>query len=100
LAKTLQKRGTLNAQVDLLSTLSLEPGAKDHRDQLGYRQAVTDLILSGSPVIVVDGPDWDQFAVEQQPAPVVAPQGSTTFIIRFRPGSLGPKTAWIAIVNK
>jgi len=58
-----------------------------------------DLILSGSPIIVITGPNADQFSVQQQPASPVSPSGSTSFIIRFQPTSMGNKTAAIAISN-
>jgi hypothetical protein len=58
-----------------------------------------DLILSGSPIIVITGPNADEFSVQQQPASPVSPSGSTSFIIRFQPTSMGNKTASIAISN-
>lgn len=58
-----------------------------------------DLILSGSPIIVITGPNADQFSVQQQPYSLVSPSGSTSFIIRFQPTSMGNKTAAIAISN-
>lgn len=58
-----------------------------------------DLILSGSPIIVITGPNADQFSVQQQPVSPVSPSGSTSFIIRFQPTSMGNKTAAIAISN-
>ena len=58
-----------------------------------------DLILNGSPIIVITGPNSDQFSVQQQPSSPVAPSGTTSFIIRFQPTSIGDKTASVAISN-
>ena len=58
-----------------------------------------DLALGGSPVITISGADADQFSVEQQPASPITQGNSTTFIIRFSPGSEGLKTASISIAN-
>jgi RHS repeat-associated protein len=57
-----------------------------------------DLVLYGSPIVVVTGPDSDQFSVEQQPVSPVVPGGTRSFVIRFSP-SEGLKTAAISIVN-
>ena len=58
-----------------------------------------NLILSGSPVIIIAGPNADQFSVQQQPGSPVSPSGTTTFIIRFQPTFPGIKTAAISIAN-
>ncbi|RFT15310.1 MAG: YD repeat protein [Candidatus Saccharicenans subterraneus] len=57
------------------------------------------LNLYGSPIVVISGPDSNQFAVIQQPASSLAPGGSTNFIIRFSPSSAGIKTAVISLVD-
>jgi hypothetical protein len=58
-----------------------------------------DLVLGGSPIVVVTGPDSDQFEVISQPVTPVAPGGTRSFVIRFSPTSVGLKTAAISIVN-
>lgn len=58
-----------------------------------------DLVLNGSPIIVIMGTNADQFNVQQQPTSPVSPGGSAPFIIRFQPTSSGDKTASIAIAN-
>jgi len=58
-----------------------------------------DLVLSGSPIIVITGQNADQFSVQLQPTSPVSPSGSTSFTIRFQPTSMGNKTASIAISN-
>ncbi len=59
-----------------------------------------DLILSGSPVIVITGTDADQFSVQaSQPTSPVTGGSSTTFTVRFSPTSTGAKTAAIAIAS-
>jgi len=58
-----------------------------------------ELVLGGIPIIVISGPDSDQFSVEQQPVSPVQPAGTTTFNVRFSPMSEGLKMATISIVN-
>ncbi len=58
-----------------------------------------NLVLNGTPIIVISGANADQFSVQQQPTSPVLPAGSTSFVIRFQPTSAGNKTAAIAIVN-
>ncbi|MGC8893196.1 MAG: choice-of-anchor D domain-containing protein, partial [Candidatus Saccharicenans sp.] len=57
------------------------------------------LNLSGSPIIVINGPDANQFSVIQQPTASLAPGATTSFIIRFSPCSSGTKSAVISIAN-
>ncbi len=53
-----------------------------------------NLSLTGTPKVAVDGADAAMFSVTEQPAsPVVGPNGSTTFTVRFAPTSGGAKTA-------
>ena len=50
--------------------------------------------------VVLSGADADQFEITVQPASTtVAPWASTTFSVRFRPASLGTKTATLSIAN-
>ncbi|MCX6928963.1 MAG: choice-of-anchor D domain-containing protein, partial [Verrucomicrobia bacterium] len=50
--------------------------------------------------ITIDGTDAGQFSVTALPtAPVSGPSGSTTFTVRFTPGTLGAKTAALHIAN-
>ena len=65
-----------------------------------------DLLLYGDPIVVITGPDADQFEVITQPknlnepSPVpVAPGQSRSFVIRYSANSEGLKTAVISIVN-
>jgi len=58
-----------------------------------------DLVLAGTPVIVITGADLGQFSVQQQPSSPIVPNGGTTFILRFAPTSTGTKTASIQITN-
>ncbi len=58
-----------------------------------------NLILIGSPIIAITGPDAGQFSIEQQPTSPIPAGNSTTFIIRFSPTSINGKTASISIVN-
>jgi len=59
----------------------------------------TDLTLSGTPKVVVSGPDETMFTVTVQPISPVVMNGSTTFTVRFTPTSIGAKTAVISIIN-
>ncbi|MFW5835610.1 MAG: choice-of-anchor D domain-containing protein, partial [bacterium] len=58
-----------------------------------------DLIFSETPVITIEGSDSDQFTVQQQPTSPVSVSGTTSFVIRFSPGSEGDKTATVSIQN-
>ncbi|HEY3383078.1 MAG TPA: carboxypeptidase regulatory-like domain-containing protein [Vicinamibacterales bacterium] len=59
---------------------------------------VGGLILTGLPLSTT-GANADQFAVVAQPVSPVAEAGTTTFTVRFRPTSVGAKSAQIAIAN-
>jgi hypothetical protein len=59
----------------------------------------TNLILGGKPIITITGANADQFSVQQQPVSPVLADGNTAFIVRFKPTSLGSKTAAISIAN-
>ncbi len=59
-----------------------------------------DLVLSGSPKVVVNGTHAAMFTVTAQPtSPVTGPSGSATFTVRFAPTSSGLKSAALAIPN-
>jgi YD repeat-containing protein len=47
--------------------------------------------------VQISGQHANQFQVLQQPASSVAPQDSTTFIIRFQPSNQNPKEAWLEL---
>ncbi|MEQ1862848.1 MAG: peptidylprolyl isomerase [Chthoniobacteraceae bacterium] len=57
------------------------------------------LTLSGSPRVVLDGPDAGQFSVSAGPGSPLAGGSSTAFSIRFTPTSGGAKTAALHIAN-
>ena len=58
-----------------------------------------DLVLDGTPKVTLSGAGADQFSVTQQPDSPVVPSGSTTFIVRFAPTSVGTKSALLGIAN-
>jgi hypothetical protein len=59
-----------------------------------------DLILSGTPKVVLSGTDAGMFAIITQPdSPVGGPSGSTSFTVQFAPTSAGAKTATLSISN-
>jgi hypothetical protein len=58
-----------------------------------------DLILSGSPMVGIDGVDAAMFSIGTQPSSPVAASQSTIFTIIFSPSSVGPKAAVVHIPN-
>lgn len=59
----------------------------------------TALSLSGSPRVVVSGPEAALFTVTAQPAASIAAGGSSNFTVRFSPTSDGLKSAILTIAN-
>ncbi|WP_300672249.1 choice-of-anchor D domain-containing protein [Desulfoluna sp.] len=59
----------------------------------------TNLSFEETPIITLTGTDADQFSVLTQPTSPVPPLSSTTFSVRFRPTTLGDKTANISITS-
>ncbi len=57
------------------------------------------LLLTGTPPVAVTGPQANDFHVMSAPASSVAPGGSTTFTVRFAPGSRGLRAATLSITN-
>lgn len=62
-------------------------------------KGLASLILSGNPIVVLEGQNADQFSIKQQPTSPVLPGGASTFTVVFEPTSYGPKTAAIKIYN-
>ncbi len=59
-----------------------------------------DLVLTGDPVIQIDGYNFQQFSVYEGPASNIIPPGrSETFTISFDPQSEGTKVTYINIQN-
>jgi hypothetical protein len=58
-----------------------------------------NLILSGTPRVLLDGINADQFLITTQPAGSIANGGASNCFVAFRPTSLGVKTAKISIIN-
>ncbi len=58
-----------------------------------------NLVLSGTPRVLLDGINADQFLITTQPATSIANGGASNCNIAFRPTSLGVKTAKITIIN-
>jgi hypothetical protein len=57
-----------------------------------------DLILTGTPKVVVSGTHGAMFVITAQPtSPITAPTGTTTFTVQFLPTSGGVKTAALSI---
>ena len=57
-----------------------------------------NLTLTSLP-LTIGGTDAGQFSVTAQPVSPVTPAGNTTFTVRFRPTTIGAKTAQISIAN-
>jgi len=57
------------------------------------------LILSGSPLIQISGPNASDFSITQPSVSSIAPNASATFSIVFSPSSSGVRNAQISIAN-
>jgi hypothetical protein len=57
------------------------------------------LILSGNPVVVVEGTNPTDFTVTTQPDSTVAVGGSVTFTVTFQPSATGLRSATVSIGN-
>lgn len=57
----------------------------------------TDLHLSGSPMVAIDGPETEAFALLDDPISPIPPGGATTFTVSFTPGLAGPASAALHI---
>ena len=57
------------------------------------------LLLKGSPIVNLSGPDVANFSIITQPSVSVASGGSTSFAVRFTPASGGLKNALITITS-
>ena len=59
----------------------------------------TDLELTGTPKVVITGPNASRFTVTTQPTSPISPSNSTTFTIAFAPYFTGVKNATVSISN-
>ncbi len=57
------------------------------------------LHLSGTPMILISGPQAADFTISAQPTSPIAPAGSTTFTITFTPSAAGLRQATVSIAN-
>lgn len=87
------------------------PSTTDHTDFGGIGASVgsvqrtftvqntgpANLNLSGSPRVVITGPNAADFTVTTQPSSPVAAAGSTTFTITFDPSASGLRTATVSV---
>jgi hypothetical protein len=64
-----------------------------------YNTGPGDLILSGSPRVVISGTNAADFTISVQPSGVVAPGGSTSFTVVFNPSAVGVRSAALSIAN-
>jgi hypothetical protein len=58
-----------------------------------------NLILTGTPEVVIGGANATDFSVTTQPTSPVAAGGNTTFQVTFNPSAAGLRTATISIAN-
>ena len=58
-----------------------------------------DLILAGNPLVAISGAAATDFTVSVLPSSVVAPGGSTSFIVVFNPSAVGTRSAVLSIAN-
>ena len=64
-----------------------------------YNTGDGDLLLTGTPKVLVGGANAVDFTVTIQPSSPVAPLGSTTFTVVFNPSADGLRTAALVIAN-
>jgi hypothetical protein len=64
-----------------------------------YNTGDGELLLTGTPKVLVDGTNAADFTVTVQPSSPVAPLGSTTFTVVFNPSADGLRTAVLVIAN-
>jgi hypothetical protein len=62
-------------------------------------QGNAELQLTGNPKVTIGGANAADFAVTSQPASTVAPDGSTTFTVQFRPTVAGRRCATLVIAD-
>jgi hypothetical protein len=85
--------GTQFGGVDVLS------GTREQTFSI-HNPGGADLNLTGTPAVVVTGPQADDFHVITQPAGLVPKGGgSNAFVIRFDPSAAGPRFATVVITN-
>lgn len=58
-----------------------------------------DLLLTGTPRVVVSGVNAADFVVTSQPVSPIATTGGTTFDVTFTPSALGTRNASLSIAN-
>jgi hypothetical protein len=58
-----------------------------------------NLALTGSPRVQISGPQASEFIVETPPASTVAGGSAGTFVVRFTPQAVGPRTATVTIAS-
>ena len=58
-----------------------------------------DLILTGTPFVIITGADAAMFTITVQPSSPVGPASNSNFEITFTPGSTGLKTATVEIAS-
>ncbi len=58
-----------------------------------------DLELTGADLVLIGGANAGQFSVASQPATVVRPGESTSFVLAFEPSASGLKTGTVTIAT-
>lgn len=58
-----------------------------------------NLELTGSPKVLITGPNADQYTILTQPQSPITPSQTSYFVVQFHPTSTGKKTAAISIAN-
>ncbi|MBT6554475.1 MAG: choice-of-anchor D domain-containing protein [Candidatus Marinimicrobia bacterium] len=64
-----------------------------------YNTGDSALALSGNPRVEIAGDASTEFTVETQPSASIAAGGSSDFIVKFDPGQIGTRNAYVSIVN-
>ena len=84
-------------QTDFGSTL-ISIGSVSHTFTIS-NTGDADLTLTGTPKVVVSGPNADDFTINPMPDSPVAPGSYTEFSVIFDPSASGLRTATISIAN-
>lgn len=74
-------------------------GSNDSETFTVENNGTTNLVLDGSPKVVISGTHSSDYTVTAQSSSPVSASGTTTFTIQFTPGATGTRTATASIDN-
>ncbi len=64
-----------------------------------YNTGDSALALSGNPRVEIAGDASSEFVVTTQPSATILPGGSSDFVVKFDPGVVGTRNAYVSILN-